>query len=219
VDVDVSAFSIAAVHRTHLLAGASSDVRALVRVSASGLGAPGVDASLRLWTPRGAGVVVLRERSPSIRDLRGSAIRIDERTVEHPAGRWIDGEREYELVIALPPGRAGDEMLAARVGVAAGGVVAGRTPIAVTWTDDEAVTAASRADGPDEPACTGAEQSAVYEDAAVADLPTGPSPAPRHTLAGDTSATTPCPACDLRAGGDDRFCERCGHELAGAQKS
>jgi hypothetical protein len=220
--MDVSAFSIAAIHRTHLLVGASPDIRAIIRVSASGLGEEGVDASLRLWTPRGASVVVLRERSPSIRDLRGRAIRLDDRTVEYAAGRWTDGGREYELVIALPPGRAGDDMLATRVGVVAGGVIAGRAPIALTWTDDEAVVAAGSS--PARSTCTEAEQSSTAdpgrcEARAVADLPTGPSPAPRHTVVLDSCATTSCPACDLPAGEDDRFCERCGCELAGDQKS
>jgi hypothetical protein len=220
--MDVSAFSIAAIHRTHLLAGASSDIRAIVRVSASGLGEAGVDASLRLWTPRGASVVVLRECSPSIRDLRTRAIRLDDRIAEYPAGRWTDGGREYELVIALPAGRAGDDMLAARVGVVAASVVAGRALIAVTWTDDEAAIAAGSR--PARSTCTEAQQSSVAdrrrcEGAAVAELPTGPSPKPRHTLVVDSSATMSCPACELRAGEGDRFCERCGYELTGAQKS
>jgi len=217
----VSAFSIAAIHRTQLLAGAPSDVRAIVRVSASGLGEPGIDVSLRLWTPRGADLAVLRERSPSSRDLRDRAIRLDDRTAECAAGRWTDGAREYELVIALPPCRAGDDMLAARVGVVAGGVVVGRALIAVTWTDDEAAIAAGSF--PARPTCADAEQGSMAdrrcEDGAVADLPTGPSPEPRHTLVADSAATTSCPACELRAGEGDRFCERCGHELAGAQKS
>ena len=218
----MSAFSIAAIHRTQLLVGASSDIRAIVRICASGLGELGVDASLRLWTPRGAGLVVLRERSPSIRDLRGRAIRLDDRTVECAAGRWTDGAREYELVIALPSGRAGDDMLVARVGVVASSAVVGRALIAVTWTDDEAAIAAgshpARSTSPE------VEQSSVAdgrrcEDGAVADLPTGPSPEPRHTIVSDSTAATPCPACELRAGEGDRFCERCGQELAGAQKS
>ncbi len=166
--------------------------------------------------------MLLRERSPSIRDLRGRAIRLDDRTVECAAGRWTDGAREYELVIALPPGRAGDDMLAARVGVVAGGVVVGRALIAVTWTDDAAAIAAGSFPG--RPTRAEAEQRSEAdgrrcEDGAVADLPTGPSPEPRHTLVVDSPATTSCPACELRAGEDDRFCERCGHELAGAQKS
>jgi hypothetical protein len=207
--VDVSALSVAAIHRAHLPAGASSDVRAVVRVSASGLGDAGVDASLRLWTPRGARVLALRERLPATRDLHDRASRLDDLTAVYAAGRWTDGAREYELAIALPPGRAGDEMLAARVGVVLGDAIAGVAPIAVTWTGDEAAAAvAGGPRGPLRPA-----------DDAVADLPTGPSPKPRHLLAAEPLAVARCPACDLCAGEDDRFCERCGCELAGAQKS
>jgi hypothetical protein len=203
--MDMSSFSVAATHQTHLLVGPPSDVRAIIRVRASGLGEHGVDVSLRLWTPLGATLTVLRERerAPAARDLGDRAIRFDDRTAEYPAGRWTDGAREYELAIALPAGRAGDEMLAARFSVVVGDEVAGRARIAVTWTDDERIAAASRSAGPTR---TDAE--------AVADLPTGPSPKPRHTLAVESPAA--CPACDLCAGDGDRFCERCGHELTGA---
>lgn len=207
--MDVSAFCVSATHQTRLLAGASCDVRALVRVRAADVGEHGVEASLRLWTPLNVTVVVLRERSPVSRELHDRAVQLDKRTVEYAAGRWTDGAREYELALALPARAAGDDMLAAQLTVVVDGKDACRAPIAVTWTDDERlIAAASQSPGP------------TYAAAeAVADLPTGPSPEPRRRRAVEAPAATRCSACGQRAAYGDRFCECCGHTLAGAQKS
>jgi hypothetical protein len=206
--VDVSALGVAAIYDPHLPVGAC-DVQAIVRITASELGERGVEASLRLWTPLGATVTALRERWPGSEDLRGGAIRLDERTAQYAAGRWMDGAREYELVIALPARGAGDEMLAARFSVVVDDEVVGGAPIAVAWTDDERLTATIGA----------AARSTAANDPALADLPTGPSPRPRHTLADRSRAERPCPVCDLHPADGDRFCERCGLELTGPQKS
>jgi hypothetical protein len=201
----MSAISIAATHPAHLPAGAPCDVRVSVRVSASGLGERGAGVTLRLWMPLGASLAALRERAPARRDLRERATRRDERTVEVDAGAWTDGDREYELAIALPAGRAGDELLAARLVAVIGGAVAAAAPIAITWTDDA------------RPAGTAGRPAGAARTSGVgpSELPTGPSPAPRHTGPSGSPVATSCPACDLRAGDGDRFCERCGHELAG----
>jgi hypothetical protein len=207
--MDMSAFCMVATHQTRLLAGASCDVRALVCVRAADVGEHGVEASLRLWTPVSATLVMLRERSPVSRELHDQAIQLDKRTVEYAAGRWTDGAREYELALALPARPSGDDMLAARLTVVVDGEDACRAPIAVTWTDDERlVAAATQAPGP---TCAAAE--------AVADLPTSPSPDPPRRRAVEVPEAARCSACGLRAMGGDRFCERCGHTLAGAQKS
>jgi hypothetical protein len=208
--MDVNTFSVTASHPTHLLAGTSCDVRALVRVTAADVDEHAVDVSLRLWTPLGATVIVLRERSPGRFDLRDRAVQLDERTVEYATGRWTDSAREYELAVALPRRAAGDEMLTARLAIVVDGEIACRTPIIVTWTADERLIAAIRQ--PPEPA--------TYARAdAIADLPTGPSPEPRHSITTKAPAATHCAACGLQADDDDRFCERCGHPLTDAQKS
>jgi hypothetical protein len=193
--VDVSAFAVAASHDTYLPVGAST-VAAVVGIRASGLGEPGVDVSLRVWTPLGATLAVLREAAPGSADLRGAAVRLDDRTLECPAGRWTDGARAYELAVELPARGAGDEMLAARCGVVVAGEVVGRALIAVAWTEDERLTGAP-------PGGPGAD-----------DLPTAPSP-PRDTPPSGSGTGAPCPACGLRPADDDRFCEGCGRELAG----
>jgi hypothetical protein len=193
--MDVSTFSVVTTHQRHIPAGARTDLRAIARVTVSGLDDQGADVSLHLWTPIGASLTRLSERSPAPGDLLAGATALDERTVACDAGRLTDGPREYELAITLPAGRSGDELLAARLGLVVAGETAVRTPIVVIWTDDERLLAA-----------------------AIADLPTGPSPEPRHTVDVAAAAATSCPACALRAIDGDRFCERCGHDLATAQK-
>jgi len=203
----MSAFCVGATHQTHVMVGPQSSVRAIIHVVASGLDEDGLDVSLRLWIPLGVMLVVLRERAPTTTELRGRATALDDRTVQYSAGRWRDGAREYELEIALPAGRVGDQLLAARLDVVAGSEVAARSPIILTWTDDERLLGASR-------------QATIPTGAdAIAELPTGPSPKPRHTLTDESPVAGTCPACDLRGSDGDRFCERCGHSLAVTQKS
>lgn len=204
----MSAFSLAATHPAHLVVGAAPDVRALVHVGVSGIGAGDVEASLRLWTPRGASVAVVRERAPALCDLRERAVRVDSRTIACAAGRWTDGAREYELVIALPPGRDGDAIRAARLTVIVDGEIAGRVPIPVTWTDDDSLVPTRRPDG--RPPLTRSIGS---------ELPTGRSPAPRHTLGLPPPVAPYCRSCELGGADGDRFCERCGTALGDAQKS
>jgi hypothetical protein len=204
----MSEFSVSAIHPSHVLVGAAPEVQAIVRVRVSGLGGAGVDVSLRLWTPSGATVTMLAERRPARHDLRDRAVRFDARTVAYAAGRWEDGTREYELAIELPTGRVGDEILAARLAVSLHRGVVGEAPIAVTWTDDEALAATRRADG-----------HGPAAPSAIAELPTGPSPTPRHAPDVAAGGTSHCPVCDLRAVEGDRFCERCGQALGIAQKS
>ena len=187
-----------------LLPVATRTLEARVWVSASALPEAGVDVALRLWTPRGAAVVALHERSPDDVRLDDTGRAVDAQTVQYAAGRWTDGTREYELALALPPRLPGDEMLAARFGVVAGGEVVERAPIAVRWTDADA----------HEPAPTAAVAGpAAGVAAGTGERPTAPSPQPRHTGAQPSPAGACCPHCGAQALDGDRFCERCGREL------
>ncbi|HEV7805913.1 MAG TPA: hypothetical protein VGO80_08845 [Solirubrobacteraceae bacterium] len=193
----MSAFAVAAFHDA-LLALGTDHVDAVVWVRPAGVAEDGTDVSLRVWTPVGASVVVLREVAPAITDLLAGAVRIDERTVEFAAGRWTDGAREYDLGVALAPCADGERMLAARVQVVTGGEVAGSAAVAVTWSDAAAPATATGPTGP-----------------GAADLPTGRSPQPRHTGAAPGLAGERCPGCDEATALGDRYCEGCGRELDG----
>jgi hypothetical protein len=190
----VSELAVAAFHEPRLARGAA-EVEAVVWVRASHIEPGGVTVSLRVWTPAGAAVTALREVAPSTSDLLGTGARLDERTVRFDAGRWSDGVHEYELAVALPARATGEEMLAARIDVIAGGERAGGALVAVTWTDDALDDSAPGApDGP-------------------ADLPTGASPEPRHSRRGLAEAVGACVACGELPEEGDRYCEACGHEL------
>ena len=55
---------------------------------------------------------------------------------------------------------------------------------------------------------------AVADPVDLTKLPTAPSPRPRHTGV-SPHAGEPCPGCGEQTLVDDRFCEGCGHALAG----
>ena len=194
----MSAFAVAAFHDDVLALGAGR-VDAVVWVRPDGLGEDGADVSLRVWTPRGARIAVLREVAPATGDMLPGAVRLDQRTHEFAAGRWTDCAREYELTVVLEPRGDGDRILAARVAVIAGGEVAGRALIAVTWTADDALLSAGEVGG-----------------GADAELPTGRSPQPRHTAEQPGHAGDPCPGCGEQTAQDDCFCEGCGRALDAA---
>lgn len=201
----MSAFSLTATHRSHMLVGAAPEVRVTVRVRASDIGSDGVEATLRLWTPHGATVAVFDERAPRIRDLRRRALQLDDRTLTCAAGRWWDGAREYELAIVLAPGRPGEVVLAARLAVIVDDELVGRAPVPVTWTGDPTLAATHRPSG-----------ASPAAPSRVSELPTGRSPAPRHVLDALQGVPLMCPACDLGGAWGDRFCERCGTSLCDA---
>ena len=194
----MSAFAVAAFHDDALALGAGR-VDAVVWVRPEGLGDDGADVSLRVWTPRGASIAVLREVAPATGDLLPGAVSRDERTSEFPAGRWTDCAREYELTVVLEPRGDGDRILAARVEVIAGGEVAGRAKIALTWTADDALLRAGDVGG-----------------GADAELPTGRSPQPRHIAEAPGHAGDPCPGCGAQTAQGDCFCEGCGRALDAA---
>jgi hypothetical protein len=63
---------------------------------------------------------------------------VDELTGDYPTGAWGNEARDYHLCITVSPGDVGEEMLAGRIGLVVGGVVAEQHQglIRAIWTDD-----------------------------------------------------------------------------------
>ncbi|MFE0592270.1 hypothetical protein [Micromonospora echinospora] len=106
---------------------------------------PTPQVRIRIRTVAPNRVLFCRQVHPTVRDLVG--VPVDERTVDHPTGRWGEERREYHLCLAVDgTDRPRDEdLLAARVDLVVDG--AARTPpvaVLVQWTDN--LTLASRVD-------------------------------------------------------------------------
>ena len=102
------------------------------------------DIRLRVWTPKVAKTVGVKQMSPEILDLFGKSRRIDEKTVEFPLGAWGAEQRDYHVAIELPPGSAGDEMMACRASLVLldNGVekVFSAPNVVAVWTNDASLT-------------------------------------------------------------------------------
>jgi hypothetical protein len=102
---------------------------------------------LRLWSPQGAQVTLLKQMNPTIEDLTPKGVRISPQVVEFAIGSWAPGEsRDYQIDVSVPPGALGEEMLAVRpsiIYVQGGQEQEIRSPegrVVITWTTDEALS-------------------------------------------------------------------------------
>jgi hypothetical protein len=113
--------------------------------------------ALHVLTPVGGGVEFIRQVSPEIVSLTGTATRqqpnnrgTEWRAVQdvdpqkpllsvYPTGAWArDEEREYHICLSVTPQEIGDqnEIRAARVSLVIDGRPAAQTPVRALWTDD-----------------------------------------------------------------------------------
>lgn len=97
-------------------------------------------SALRLWTPKGAEVVYVKQVSPVVEDITSRATAISDQIREFPVGAWGDEERDYHVCVRVAPGLVGDEMLAARVNLMVGDETCGQAMIRAVWTDDVALS-------------------------------------------------------------------------------
>jgi hypothetical protein len=95
------------------------------------------EVSLRIWTPQGAEVLLLKQMEPLL-DLTSSGLEVDALTRDYTTGSWGVETRDYHLQIQLTPGAIGDKVLAARLTLLVGGQEVGRCAITSVWTDDVA---------------------------------------------------------------------------------
>ncbi len=103
---------------------------------------------LRLWTPKSAKVVSVKQVSPDIVVLTDKAAVIDDHSIDFPTGAWGQEARDYYVGIEMAnPGEVGDEMLAARASLLyteSGQEQEVKDPTArviASWTDDDSLSA------------------------------------------------------------------------------
>jgi hypothetical protein len=116
------------------------------------------DVRFRLWTPQGATIAFVKQVNPTIEDLTAKARELSPQVREYMTGSWGGGEtRDFHVTVDVKPGKAGEEMLAARPSVAYFEAVAApgggwsekedkaaEARIFATWTADD--TLSSRLD-------------------------------------------------------------------------
>ena len=112
----------------------SADFQALIERA---MGRATGEVSLRLWTPRGAKAVGVRQVAPTIEDLTDRGRPVDALTADYPTGAWAQESRDYHLSIRVEPRALGEEMLAGRVSLVEDGAVRAQALVKATWTDDE----------------------------------------------------------------------------------
>jgi von Willebrand factor type A C-terminal domain/von Willebrand factor type A domain len=112
----------------------AEDFRTMMR---SAMGKTTGNASLRLWTPQGAGVAFVRQVAPTIEELTARARQANALTADYPTATWGAEARDYHVCINVPPRAAGEEMLAGRVSLLEGDEVVAQALIKASWTSDE----------------------------------------------------------------------------------
>lgn len=111
----------------------ADDFRALMTAS---MGKTNPNLTLRVWNPRGARVSFVKQVAPTIDDLTGRRVDVDELHGDYPIGSWGCETRDYHLRVQIEPRAAGIRALAARAEIRNGDAVLARGLVEVAWTDD-----------------------------------------------------------------------------------
>ncbi|MGI4791332.1 MAG: VWA domain-containing protein [Janthinobacterium lividum] len=106
------------------------------------------DVRLRLWTPKSAHVVSVKQMSPEIAVLTDRRLPVDAQSADYPTGAWGQESRDFHVTFELAtPGAAGDEMLAGRPSLIyeeSGQIQELKAPdarILASWTADDSLSA------------------------------------------------------------------------------
>lgn len=113
-------------------AGLTADFQAM---TAKSMGKAVADVALRLWTPRGAEVRFVKQVAPTVADLTAKRTESGPQSGDYPTGAWGSESRDYHVCVRVNPGNIGDVMLAGRVSLVAGEVLA-QGLVKAIWTDD-----------------------------------------------------------------------------------
>jgi hypothetical protein len=114
--------------------GLEADFRAMVERA---MGRQTADVAIRLWTPRGAEVLSVKEVSPDVEDLTARTSPHDPSTVDYPTGAWGNEARDYHVAIRVTPRDVGEEMLAGRISLVVGDELLCQALVRAVWTEDE----------------------------------------------------------------------------------
>ncbi len=98
------------------------------------------DAQLRIWAPQGAGVLFVRQVSPTVEDLTGRRIDVNNLTAGFPTGAWSDESRDYHVAVRLPAKPIGSEQLAARVQLVVHDQIVASGLVKALWSDNDSLT-------------------------------------------------------------------------------
>lgn len=104
------------------------------------MGKTAADVQLKVWTPVNATVRFVKQVEPQVADLTGKRVADGARAARYPLGAWGAESRDYHICVDVPPGAAGDEMLAARVSIVEGDTVHAQALVRAVWTEDTALS-------------------------------------------------------------------------------
>jgi hypothetical protein len=98
------------------------------------------DVKLRVWAPQGATVAFVKQVSPSIEDLTGTAVAINDLTRDFHTGSWGNESRDYHVCINLRPREIDEEALAARVSLVVDDEIVSQSLVKAIWTEDRVLS-------------------------------------------------------------------------------
>jgi hypothetical protein len=98
------------------------------------------DVALRVWTPASARLRFVKQVFPQMEDLTARRTEVSARIGDYPTGAWGAENRDYHISIEVEPDVVGEEVLAGRITLVAGGQVLTERLILARWTDDTALS-------------------------------------------------------------------------------
>lgn len=98
------------------------------------------NAKLKVWSPQGAQLLLLRQVAPTIEELTSRGTQVTPLITEFPTGAWGDESRDYHVAVRVPAKQVGAEQLVARVQLDVAGEVKAQGLVKALWSDDAALT-------------------------------------------------------------------------------
>ncbi len=95
------------------------------------------EVGLRLWTPAGATVRLVKQTAPTLVDLTTRRVESGPMTGDYPTGSWGTESRDYHVCIELEAGRVGEEKLACRASFLHAGADGTQQPLPQTFSHIE----------------------------------------------------------------------------------